>query len=269
MPSSTSPNSSPSDSPDDGLRRLERAAADEDAEPREERLCPSRRAGCSSTRSRRAACPARRRPPVRNDSRFSASRARICSGVISLTRAAASSIASGMPSSRRQISATAVEVPVVELEARLRVLRALDEELHRRRVRAPAPAPGTPSGGTGYSRSPRTRSGARLVARTLSARRAREQLPDQRRRGQHLTRSCRARAASARSPRRSAIVCRERPVGRLADAEHVGDRASRRAAGPAPAPGRRSRSSSNSGSSVGRRLEREPRLAGAAEAASA
>ena len=48
-----------------------------------------------------------------------------------VTRAAASSTASGMPSSRRQISATAAALRLVEREAGLHRPRPLDEELHR------------------------------------------------------------------------------------------------------------------------------------------
>ena len=58
-----------------------------------------------------------RRPPVRSRNR-SSRRAAISRGLIATTRAAASSIASGIPSRRRQISATAAAFVVVEREAR-------------------------------------------------------------------------------------------------------------------------------------------------------
>ena len=103
-------------------------------------------------------------PPVRNERRFSSSRSRICGAVSSLTRAAASSIASGMPSSRRQISATAEAFWLFSSNDGL-ASRARSTNICTAADAASASEPtGKPSGGTAYSRSSRTWSGARLVA---------------------------------------------------------------------------------------------------------
>ena len=85
-------------------------AADEHAEPPEQRLLRGRRAGRSSRRSCRAASAGA--PAGRARRRSGACRPRrggrsIASGVRTFARAAASSIASGRPSRRAQISATA------------------------------------------------------------------------------------------------------------------------------------------------------------------
>ena len=94
----------------DGLRRLEREAPPEHA--RASGRAPARpaRAGRSSTRSSRAASaawPAHRASATSSSGSRRSSRASSSSGSRSATRAAASSIASGSPSSRRQISPTA------------------------------------------------------------------------------------------------------------------------------------------------------------------
>ena len=135
----------------DGLGGLERGAADEDAEPREERLAARRRAGCSSTRSRRGACSWPPPPPVSKTSRFSPSRADDL-----LRRQQLHARSRQLDRERHALEAAAdlgdrADVVVGELEARLGLLRALDEELHRGRVgrgRRPArarraAAPGT------------------------------------------------------------------------------------------------------------------------------
>ena len=111
------------------LRGLERAAAAEHAEPREELLLVG-----SSSRSYDHAIVARSvecrssasRVPLSASSR-SPSRSRSASGASSFVRAAASSIASGSRSSRSQSSATAA-VPV---DVRPHGSGAFAEELHR------------------------------------------------------------------------------------------------------------------------------------------
>ena len=136
----------------DQARRGDRAPR---IRPRRRRRLPPRRRACIRPRTPRcaAAAPARRRPggrsstgwwraaccwrpsaarllPVRSRKR-SSRRARISSTDSSFTRAAASSIASGMPSSRRQIS------PMVGTSASDAAKRAslsaarCDEQLHR------------------------------------------------------------------------------------------------------------------------------------------
>ena len=92
----------------DGLGRLERAAAREDGEPREQLLLVSRRAAPSSRRS--SPCSVRwrsGRSRAREDSSGSAgsSRSSSSAGSSTRTRAAASSIASGSRSTRSQIAA--------------------------------------------------------------------------------------------------------------------------------------------------------------------
>ena len=67
---------------------------------------------------------------ARNRSKRCSRRARIASGEKSLTRAAASSIASGRPSRRTQISATAAALPSDRLNSGM-TARTLDEEGHR------------------------------------------------------------------------------------------------------------------------------------------
>ena len=78
-----------------------------------------------------------RRPPVSSRNRSSRSAA-MSAGVMAATRAAASSIASGMPSSRRQISDDRAAFDVVEREARSGRRGAVDEERHRRRSARPS-----------------------------------------------------------------------------------------------------------------------------------
>ena len=223
MPSSTSPNSSPSGWPGDGLGGLERGAADEDAEAREERLAACRRAGCSSSRSRRGACPAaaaagEEREPLLLEAREDL-----------LRRQQLDARGRELDRERDALEPAAdlrdrLEVLVGELEARLGLLRALDEELHRGRV------------GGGRAR-PRAR---RAAAPRTRARRGREAAPGSWRAPSGPARRRAARRSSAAagstcsklsstssvgaSPRRSAIASDERPVRRLADAEHVGDR---------------------------------------------
>ena len=93
-----------------------------------------RRAGRSSRRWRRAASAgarAGRASPRRAASSWCSSRARIASGERSLTRAAASSIASGRPSRRAQIAATAGAFSLVTAKSGLTATRPRDEQADR------------------------------------------------------------------------------------------------------------------------------------------
>gem|GEM_PF-4122880 len=89
-------------------------------------------------------------------------------GVKARRRAAASSMASGMPSSFRLIAATAARLSSVRAKsgstARARS-RKSSTASYRCSGSAPVAALGTTSGATGYSTSPWMRSGSRLVAR--------------------------------------------------------------------------------------------------------
>ncbi len=148
--------------------------------PPEKTACAGRGPGprasraVSSTRSRRAALlPGGqvRAPPVRIGSR-AVSRPSIASGGRILMRAAASSIASGRPSSRVQISAIAGALSDRPPEGRTSGLGTLDGEgtLSYCEVAATSLAcrrSGRANGRTGYSCSPVICSRTRLVARTL------------------------------------------------------------------------------------------------------
>ena len=196
----------------DRLGRLQRAAADEHRQPPEQRLLAGRRAGRSSRRSRRAASAG---GPAGRARRRSAAAAvapaapAAPAGESSLIRAAASSIASGRPSSRRQISATAGAFSSVTAKSGLiaaarstnsATAAYCDSALERRQSlrgrAAPAAAPR-------YSCSPRSCSGARLVTSTLRPRAGRQQLGHDRRGRAGPARSCRAPAAAACSRRYS------------------------------------------------------------------
>ena len=118
----------------------------------------------------------------------------IACGVSTLQRAAASSIASGSPSRRRQISTTARGIVVGQGEVRFDRPGALDEQRHRRevaegldvrrdaRVRS-AQDRGAPAAATGNSCSPRRRSATRLVT---SDREPRARSPEARRQGRGI-----------------------------------------------------------------------------------
>ena len=108
-----------------------------------------------------------RAPPVSSPILSSSRASRACGGS-SLTLAAASSMASGSPSSRRQISATAPAFPLVSSKpADAACARCTNRrtEAHRCTSAASPPAPigGTGSGGTGNSCSPLSRNTIRLV----------------------------------------------------------------------------------------------------------
>ena len=151
-----------------------------------------------------------RRAPVRptgcEHGSESRRRSAICAGASTPTRAAASSIASGMPSSRRQISATAAAFSSSDELANAR-------RDARRPARANSSARGSPVGsdsdGTRQSTSPAMCSGSRLVAST-------------RRFGQ-------ARSSALGEPRAGADQV-------LAVVEHEQQCAARRCAPPAPPP---------------------------------
>ena len=108
-----------------------------------------------------------RAPPVSSPILSSSRASRACGGS-SLTLAAASSMASGSPSSRRQISATAPAFPLVSSKpADAACARCTNRrtEAHRCTSAASPPTPtgGTGSGGTGNSCSPLSRNTIRLV----------------------------------------------------------------------------------------------------------
>ena len=140
------------------------------------------------------------------------SRARRAAGVRMRTRAAASSIASGSPSSRRQIADHVGHVRRIERKSRFDRLRPLDEEPHGRggerlvRREPRTLTPGSGSGETGNSRS--AREAQRLPARGQNDQpRRRVDEPADRRRGiddlleivEQQQRCCRDRRCSVQS----------------------------------------------------------------------
>ncbi len=160
-----------------GLDRVERRAPGEDAEPSEQgpfvlgQQVVAPRDGLAkramSDRARPVDEPARvSRRCSRRSNRSAGERIR--------SRAAASSIASGRPSRRRAISATASDVVVGEREVGPDPAGALDEQLHRRRGTDRVDtsdcsfASGSSSGASGYSCSHRRCSGWRLVTTILT-----------------------------------------------------------------------------------------------------
>ena len=189
----------------DRLGRLQVEAAGEDAPAApSSRRSVRRAAGRSSSRSAPAASAgAAARSGCRRSAGGSGRPAapRSAPGDSTRTRAAASSIASGMPSSRRQISATAAALPSVEREAGRTAARPVDEQAHRlvaaHSAGAAAPGrPGSASDGTRQAVSPAMPSGSRLVARTRSRGQPRSSGVGQaRRRRRAGARSCPAPAA--------------------------------------------------------------------------
>jgi hypothetical protein len=133
-----------------------------------------------STVARRVRCRSgRSTAPVPRASSEAASRASSAAGSNSRVRAAASSIASGRPSSRRQISATAAALFPVSVKpgrtawARSTNSATADEAASSPNGTVAGPAgalSGTGSGGTGYSRSAASPSTVRLVARIVTPR---------------------------------------------------------------------------------------------------
>ena len=98
----------------DRLRRLHRRAAAEDGEPRETRLArPRVSSSWLQSIVARSVCwrAGASRAPAPNARSAVSRRSAISAGDSSSQRAAASSIASGSPSTRRQISATAASLP--------------------------------------------------------------------------------------------------------------------------------------------------------------
>ena len=179
-----------------------------------------------------------------------------------MTRAAASSIASGRPSRRGQIAATAGALSAVRAKSGRRPARA-----RRRGATAAALAAssasgaelrgsGTGSGGTGYSCSPRRRSGVAAGDEHRQVRAGGEQVGDAAGRRRRPARSCRGRAGAAGRRRAATSRSGERPGRPLADAEGLGDRG-RRPGRVASGPARRRRR---------RRRSRRRQLAAAARA---
>ena len=114
----------------DLVGRLERPAAGEDGEPDEQPpLGRVEQLVAPVDRAPERALPSGQvLAPLASTGRRRSSRSRIASAPRTLIRAAASSIASGSPSSRLQISATAGRVLVRDLEVGLDGARAFDEQ---------------------------------------------------------------------------------------------------------------------------------------------
>ena len=195
------------------LRRVEEVVAPGDRG--RERPLPGRHVPRSADEQRQARLQAFQEQPGREHCR----------------RAAASSIASGSPSSRLQISATAAaflgEAKSGAACARVRRTGARPRSWRAARAAAGAGRPGSASGGTGNSRSPARRSGARLVTSRCS----RGSPPAARHRGAAAgtrARSCRAAAACALS---GALIATRSVEGRLPISGRRGPRRPRRRPG--------------------------------------
>ena len=145
----------------DRLRGLEREAAGEDREPAEQPLLLPGGAGRSSSRASPASSAGARgrsRAPPRDIA--SSSRASRASGSSTRARAAASSRASGIPASRRQMAATAAALAPVSAKPARPTAPARGTARRPARPRRP-PARrrrrgAAPAAATGYSVSPRT-----------------------------------------------------------------------------------------------------------------
>ena len=118
------------------LGRLQREATGEDGQAARDAPAPraSSRSWLQAMASRIVCCRCGRSrpPPVSSGSRWS-SRASSADGERTLTRAAASSMASGRPSRRRQIAATAWAFCSVTAKSGLTACARADEEAHRGR----------------------------------------------------------------------------------------------------------------------------------------
>ena len=231
----------------DGLGRLERAAAGEDAEPGEEHLLlgVESRSCDHSIVARRVACRASAsRPPLKRSSRSAEpledllGRERFRPGGGELER-------------KRH---------VVEPAAELRRSQAVGVE-PRARGRRARPPPGRRAASTSYSTSPRTRSSSREVTSSVEVRACLEEGGQAPARPSTPARGCRARGAS-RARRRAR---RGRP-GRRSSSPTVGMTSAGSWIGREQRP--RRRRSWNSPTSSDGRLDREaglPRAAGAGE----
>ena len=257
----------------DRLRRRRVEAAGEHAEPVEDASGPSSSSSeydqSTVARSVWWRSTAVRRPPVRSRKRSSSRRA-ISAGLIATTRAAASSIASGMPSSRRQISATASASRRLRAKpGRTACARSAKSRTASLATSSSAadPSAGSDSERSGQTCSPPTARPSRLVASDPHVRTAREDALGE---------------PAGRVEQVLAVVEHEQQVLR---AQELDDAALERRARPGlhargspPRPGpwrpdRPPRASSQShapsakcGSSLGRDLDREPGLADAADA---
>ena len=243
------------------LGGLQRPAAGEHAELREQLALAGIRAGRSSSRSwraasagaraRRAGRAAEQVEPVRRAARGSPPAAAAC------TRAAASSIASGSPSSRRQIARDRARGPRRRPERRIARAGALVEQLDGR------------VGGERRHRATRARrrgaATARLVTRSVIAGRGREQAADVGRRVEHLLEVVEHEQQRAVRERAGQPV-EHAAVGAVGEPERAGERRE-------DVPGVADRGERDEPRAVGelrrqpaRELEREPRLADAARA---
>ena len=146
---------------DDRLGGFERAAAREDRQSPKERLLVRGEqivAPGNGVTHRLLACRRVRAPPVSSGNRCSSRFSRACGGSI-LTNAAANSMASGRPSRREQISATAGALALVTAKSGLTACARVDKEAHRlvlaqRFDDGRWAGSGRGNGGSGYSRSP-------------------------------------------------------------------------------------------------------------------
>ena len=229
----------------DRLGRLERAAAARRRRAGRTAAARPARAGRSSSRSSpRSVCcrsGASRAPPVSSGRRCS-SRASSASGDSTLTRAAASSIASGRPSRRRQISAHALSSAA---KLGLDRARPLDEQRDRLGLRA--------SGGTGYS----------LLAGEAQRLAARDEQLQARAGGEQLGEPAAPRRAPARSCRaQQQLACRADVLGEAVLRRRAPARSSARRA-----PGRASGAERHQADAV-REVARRPRPRPAARGAS-
>ena len=143
-------------------------------------------------------------------------------GESNLARDAASSIASGKPSRRRQICATlACAASVSGKSGRVARARSTNSASDALRFDA-AVASGRPSGGTGYTCSPYTDSASRLVTSTLRRGAWRSSSATCERAGSTCSKLsstrhvCRARSRSASAASRSVAVRSETPSSRSA-----------------------------------------------------
>ena len=215
-----------------------------------------RRAGHSSSGSSPAASAGGRggrAARARRSTTASASCSAIWAGLSEPEREAASSIASGSPSSARQISATVRAIVSVDLELAVCGQRALHEQLHRGAVgdrRSLSPS-GSASGSTSNMCSPRIRNAVRLEISTRILGASGEQLGDQQPRPEQVLEvvddhqqlplaQVRRQAVGARAVRsRRAVQARRRSPPRPAPDRSAAPaaRTPRRRRSPAPAPG--------------------------------
>ena len=231
----------------DGLGRIERPAAGEDGEPGEERaLLVVEQPWLHSSVARSVRWrPGRSCAPPTSRSSARSRRRLIVSGGRSFERAAASSIASGSPSSRPQTCGDRRDVVLVELEVRVdcagtgceQPYRVVRHELLEARGAAGHPGARAAAPGT----RARRRAGAACGSSRARAAAARPPAGGRRaRRRARAARGCRAAASMLRS-RRSAPSTSSTASAVSLDAERLRERGTEAAQGRAPRRGRRTR----------------------------